>query len=435
MPRKHGPEGSHTGDIFVFGRCTRPVIHGGYMEKLKQREHDFSAKLRQKSVIENLKRYVLWERQRRSTGALTALPPLGPVSINLDLTSACNFRCPHCVDSGIINTGEALDLDTIKQSIDTLQVRGLLSVILIGGGEPTVHPDFEEIVRYTRGKGLQVGIVTNGSKLDRVANVASLLEEGDWLRLSLDAASEETFRKSHVPGKNVTLQKILADARDIKEINPSISLGYSFVIVWEGIMMNGNELCPNVDEIPGAVELAGKYGFDYVSFKPCLLRMEGSLKESLFSKPDPEKEQRIIHRIRENLEQAKAISDKRVNILESVNLHAMLDRKVHELKKQPKVCHSQFFRTVLAPSGIFHCPAYRGVPKGRIADHDGYMDPERFEDTHATLARSIQEFDAEKECNVIVCFYHHVNWWMERFIASDASVDELEMVQDNNFFL
>ena len=181
--------------------------------------------------------------------------------------------------------------------------------------------------------------------------------------------------------------------------------------------------------------MAGRYGFDYVSFKPCLLRLEGSLKESLFSRPDPEKEDRVINEIRENLETAKTLSDGHVNILESVNLHAMMDRKVHELKKQPGVCHSQFFRTVLAPSGVFHCPAYRGVQKGRIADGDGYMDRERFNETQGTLSRSITDFNAEKECSVIVCFYHHVNWWMERFITSGASVDELEVVEDNNFFL
>ena len=71
-----------------------------------------------------------------------ALPNLGPISINLDLTSACNFACPHCVDSTIINTGESLKLEEIKLSIDILKARGLLSVILLGGGEPTLHKDF-----------------------------------------------------------------------------------------------------------------------------------------------------------------------------------------------------------------------------------------------------------------------------------------------------
>ncbi|MBN2297049.1 MAG: radical SAM protein [Deltaproteobacteria bacterium] len=403
------------------------------MEKLVQKEHDFSAKLRQKSVIENLKEYILWERARRDSHRKEAFPLRGPISINLDLTSACNFRCPHCVDSGIINTGEALDLDTIRQSIDTLTEKGLLSVILIGGGEPTVHTDFEEIVRYCRGNGLQVGIVTNGSRLERVEEVADLLQEGDWLRLSIDAAREETFFKSHLPGKNVTLKKILSDARQIKQSNPKISLGYSYVIVWEGIFMNGKELCPNIDEIHEAVELAGEYAFDYVSFKPCLLRLDGSKKESLFSKPDAERENSIIQKIRDNLTKAK--ENAQVAILESVNLHAMMDRNVHELKRQPVVCHSQFFRTVLAPSGVFHCPAYRGVPKGRIANSDGYKNNEMFNKTHGALEQSIRDFDASQECNVVVCFYHHVNWWIEHFISSGKSVDELETVEDNNFFL
>jgi len=404
-----------------------------YMEKLKQKEHDFSSKLRQKSVIENLKKYILWERQRRDSNRNEGLPSLGPISINLDLTSACNFRCPHCVDSGIINTGEALDLDTLRQSIDTLVEKGLLSVILIGGGEPTMHPDFEEIVRYCRGNGLQVGIVTNGSRLERVAEVADLLQEGDWLRLSIDSAREETFQKSHLPGKNVTLKKILTDAKQIKQSNPKISLGYSYVIVWEGIIMNEKELCPNIDEIHEAVELAGQYSFDYISFKPCLLRLDGSRKESLFCKPDAERENRIIQQIRDNL--AKAKQNSRVAILESVNLHAMMDRNVHELKRQPCVCHSQFFRTVLAPSGVFHCPAYRGVPKGMIASSDGYKNQEMFDKTHSALEQSIKGFDAKKECDVVVCFYHHVNWWMENFISSGKSVGELEIVEDNNFFL
>ncbi|MCK7510018.1 MAG: hypothetical protein MZV70_42270 [Desulfobacterales bacterium] len=34
-----------------------------------------------------------------------------------------------------------------------------------------------------------------------------------------------------------------------------------------------------------------------------------------------------------------------------------------------------------------------------------------------------------------VCFYHHVNWWIENFIASGKDVSEIPEVEDNNFFL
>ena len=405
------------------------------MEKLREREHDFSAKLRQKSVVERLRQYITWQRAVRRSDDRAELPPFGPVSINLDLTSACNFRCPHCVDSGIINTGETLSLDAIKQSIDTLQKKGLLSVILIGGGEPTVHRDFEEIVRFIRNRGLQVGIATNGSRLERVEAVADLLQEGDWLRLSLDAAREDTFHKSHRPAGGITLRGILRTAQRVKKANPKISLGYSYVIVWEGIHMGGHELASNVGEVPEAVEKAREYSFDYISFKPCLLRLEGSGKESLFDPPDPAREARVISGIRESLLEAQARSGPDMKILKSVNLQAMMDGKLHELKNQPVTCHSQFFRTVLAPSGVFHCPAFRGVPQGRIASDDGYLDEEMFGRTQASLDASIRSFDARRECSVVVCFYHHVNWWIERFIESPRDVSEIEVVQDNNFFL
>ena len=135
------------------------------MEKLQHKEYDFSSKLRQVSVVQRLKEYITWQRSAEDYDSGNPVPPFGPVSINLDLTSSCNFACPHCVDSTIINTGAALELNTVKETLDTLTERGLLSVILLGGGEPTLHKDFATIVRYIKSKGLQLGIVTNGSRL------------------------------------------------------------------------------------------------------------------------------------------------------------------------------------------------------------------------------------------------------------------------------
>jgi MoaA/NifB/PqqE/SkfB family radical SAM enzyme len=403
------------------------------MKKLKHKEHDFSSKLRQSSIIERLKKYIAWQRNAGTTNAGHSLPNIGPISINLDLTSACNFACPHCVDSKIINTGKYLDTEDVKHSLDILQSHGLLSVILLGGGEPTLHKDFGEIVSYIKSIGLQLGIVTNGSKLSRVAKVVTLLEKHDWVRLSLDAASQETFVKLHRPKTNVTLHDILHSAREVKMRNPNISMGYSFVIIWEGLYLN-DALYPNIHEIPEAVRLAIKYGFDYISFKPCLIRLQDSQKETLLNSLDREKEQRIIKDIRNNLQKAKIVAADKIKVLESVNLRAMMENMVHELKRQPQICHMQFFNTVVTPSGIFHCPAFRGVEKAKIAESDGYVGEKKFYETLQNLAHSITAFDAEKECSVVGCFYHHANWWVEEFINSDIRVDEIEKVEDDNFF-
>jgi len=401
------------------------------MDKLRDREFDFSSKLRQESTIARLREYILWRRN----SIHQKLPNFGPISINLDLTSACNFSCPHCVDSKIINTGEYLRLEDIKQTINVLHSHGLLSVILLGGGEPTLHKHFEEIVRYIKGTRLELGVVTNGSRLDKVARVAELLGEKDWVRISIDAAKEDTFKKLHCPKNHVTLNHILHKAREIKGINPLVSIGYSFVILWEGMEINGNELTRNTDEITDAVELAREYSFDFISFKPCLIRLEDSQKESLLDKVDKKREERIVEEIKINLHKAKNIVDGGIKILESVNLQAMMSKEVNQLKRQPKRCHMQFFRTVVAPSGIFHCPAFRGLEKAKIAASDGYATNSNFEESLEAIARSISTFDAENECKVVGCFYHHVNWWLENFTNSGRDIDEIETVGDDNFFL
>lgn len=405
------------------------------MERLERKEHDFSAKLRQASVIGSLREYITWQRELRRSPDEVPFPQHGPLSVNLDLTTACNFSCPHCVDSRLLNTGDYLDIETVKKSIDTLQRNGLRSVILIGGGEPTIHKNFEEIVMFSKDRGLQVGIATNGSRLDKVSAVAETLREGDWLRISIDAGRESTFFKSHRPRGRLSLESILEGVRSIKKLNPRIQAGYSYVIVWKGVVVNGYELTPNIDEMEQAVKNAREYSFDYVSFKPCLLRLEVSQKESLFETPDPEREVRIIEEIRGNLAAVEVHASNDVKILRSVNLEAMLDQKVHELKVQPEVCHSQFFRTVLAPGGIFHCPALRGVEHARIGDATGYKGKANLDFTQARLEHSIRSFNARLECNMVACFYHHVNWWIENFIQSGRDVQDIPVVSDDNFFL
>jgi len=405
------------------------------IKQLKQREHDFAAKLKQASVIERLKAYIDHQRKSIDERKPMDLQPFSPVSINLDLTSACNFACPHCVDAAILNSGEALTLDSIEGILDTLIPKGLLSVILLGGGEPTLHKDFEAVATRIKQKGLQLGVVTNGSRLERVSRVAGMLEKHDWVRLSIDAARDDTWQRMHRPKSALTLEDMLARSARLKTINPSISLGYSFVIVWEGIMVNGHPLASNLDEMAEAVQLAAKYSFDYVSFKPCLLRLPQSEKETLLYGVKKEAENRIRQTIERNLEQAQRAGGDKLKVLESVNLRALLENRVDDLKRQPKVCHMQFFRTVLSPAGIFHCPAFRGVDKAKIGKKDGYNSEAAFMDTQHELTESLKTFHASNECCDIGCFYHHVNWWLEDFIRSGQSTDDIDTLLDDNFFL
>jgi MoaA/NifB/PqqE/SkfB family radical SAM enzyme len=404
------------------------------MENPTAREHDFGSKLRQDSVVKRLQDYVCWQRNVRTHPEETP-PDFGPVSINLDLTQACNFSCPFCVDSSIINSGKSFDLETIKETLAILNAKGLLSVILLGGGEPTLHKDFVGVVQEIKKRQLQVGIVTNGTKLDRVSEVVGLLKEKDWIRISLDAAREGTFKALHRPKTKVTLKRILGQAQKIKQMNSQVSLGYSFVIVWNGVKFQGKELPSNLDEMSEAVTLAREHSFDYVSFKPCLVRLESSQRESLLDHVDENQERTIVEAIRVCLEEAKKAAAHQIKILESINLKAMLNYETETIKKQPRRCHMQFFRTVVTPTGIFHCPAFRGVEKGKIGEEDGYASDSKFDESLLRTGASIQTFDAEGECHEVGCFYHPTNWWLEELIQSGTDTREITHVEDDNFFL
>ena len=405
------------------------------MEKLKEREHDFSSKLRQSATLPRLKDYIQWQRKGGVDAPERGLPMFSPISINLDLTSACNFSCPFCVDSKLINTGKSLTLGEIKKTINTLHSHGLLSVILVGGGEPTLHKDFEEIVRYIKNKRLQVGIVTNGSRLEKMEAVVEDLEEKDWIRISIDAAGEEAYHDLHLPKHHVTLAGILEKAKKVKRKNPIVSMGYSFVVVWEGVEIEGKRLHPNIEEMARSVKLAREFSFDYVSFKPCLIRLNESQRETLLKDVEKMKEKEIADQIQGHLQEARRLAEGQVKVLESPNLKAVLNQETDQIKRQPKKCHLQFFRTVLTPFGIFHCPAFRGVEEARIGGPEGYLSATKFKESVKKTAHSIMTFDAEQECKDVGCFYNRTNWWLEEVIRSQEDIHTLEKVENDNFFL
>ncbi|MBO47063.1 MAG: hypothetical protein CMJ96_09255 [Planctomycetes bacterium] len=103
------------------------------------RFHDFAAKLRGPRAHASIARYLEWQRTVRSSLAQGKEAPifpenLGPLSVNLDLTTACNFACDHCIDWDSLNSPVRYDMDSLRASLRALTNRGMQSIILIGGG-------------------------------------------------------------------------------------------------------------------------------------------------------------------------------------------------------------------------------------------------------------------------------------------------------------
>jgi molybdenum cofactor biosynthesis enzyme MoaA len=395
--------------------------------------HDFARKLAQPSMWPQVVDYLRWQRGRRAARAAgasePATPQLMPLSINLDLTTACNYACDHCIDWDILNSKVRYADEELRASLANLAKGGLRSVILIGGGEPTLYPGFASFVAHLKGLGLQVAVVSNGSRNEKILEIAPLLGPGDWVRLSLDSGSNATFQRMHNPSrKNLTLDEICAWIPKIKAVNATFPVGFSFVITWRGGARGDVKVVENVHELELAAQRARDAQFNYISYKPFLERTsDGS---EVMDPAHAAELAEVLQRIRAGIDRAKKLERPGFRVLESTNLRVLMAGNWRDYTRQPKTCHMQALRQVLSPLGLFNCPAHRGVAKARIGDQTAYADAGACEGTAAATKGILDRFDASQECREVTCLYHGVNWWLESLIESSSDLEHVELAQE-----
>jgi SynChlorMet cassette radical SAM/SPASM protein ScmF len=120
------------------------------------------------------------------------VPPL--TSLYLYIAGSCNLACRHCWITPTYqtssNNGKFIKLEHVEKAIREAKPLGLRSVKLTGG-EPTLHPQFREIVRLISKFGLDIIIETNGTLID--ADLADFLKQQRvcFISVSLDGATAD----------------------------------------------------------------------------------------------------------------------------------------------------------------------------------------------------------------------------------------------------
>lgn len=194
--------------------------------------------------LSELEPHLLKELEVRP-GFYLETPPL----VWLELTRRCNLTCAHCYIDG----GKARDNEMSSKEfyavIDELADMGVWA-IAITGGEPTLHPEFVDLVKYARSKNLLVGIATNGMFLtDEI--LGALPREGVIISVSLDDL--------HIGGRNPNSDFRVASRAILK----SQELGFH-----TNIMTNTNR--KNIDKLDALVGWARRHGVSVrsVPFSP-----------------------------------------------------------------------------------------------------------------------------------------------------------------------
>ncbi|HEX2916343.1 MAG TPA: radical SAM protein [Chloroflexia bacterium] len=88
----------------------------------------------------------------------------------LDITENCNLKCPTCFANSGPGVNHFVRYEHIMRALDTAIERegGRIDVLMLSGGEPTVHPEISEIIRGAIERNVtRVVLNTNGLRLAR----------------------------------------------------------------------------------------------------------------------------------------------------------------------------------------------------------------------------------------------------------------------------
>lgn len=129
-----------------------------------------------------------------------------PQSLQVALTNRCNLKCVFC-SVAERELKQEWDYEELLKAIDAFIACGIKTIEFSGGGEPTLFPHFDDLVRECNGRGLKLGLITNGIKLKELsAPYLPVLHYFDWIRISMVALDyQETIELPDKFPDNVTI--------------------------------------------------------------------------------------------------------------------------------------------------------------------------------------------------------------------------------------
>lgn len=96
-------------------------------------------------------------------------------NLTLWVTHRCNLNCPFCRDSNNKNLTDMMSFDEIKSALIVAKEKGITTV-LIGGGEPTLHPDIIKIAKLSKQMGFETVITTNYTNPSLVKELSNICD-------------------------------------------------------------------------------------------------------------------------------------------------------------------------------------------------------------------------------------------------------------------
>jgi radical SAM protein with 4Fe4S-binding SPASM domain len=182
-----------------------------------------------------------------------------PVSVSFEPTTSCNLRCPEC-PSGLrafTRPTGALEQTLFENVID--QLADTLSYLTFYfQGEPYLHPQFLNMVKYASSKNIYTATSTNAHFLKDEVAKETVMSGLDRLIISIDGTTQQTYESYRIGG---TLERVIEGAQNVLHWKKKLQSKTPHVIFQFLVV------APNEHQIPEVYALAKKLRVDQVVLK------------------------------------------------------------------------------------------------------------------------------------------------------------------------
>jgi uncharacterized radical SAM superfamily Fe-S cluster-containing enzyme len=116
----------------------------------------------------------------------------------IEINDACNLSCPVCFADSAVGKGGHKSLAEVEAMLDAVvRAEGEPDLVQLSGGEPTIHPEFWEIVAAARARPIRhIMVNTNGVRIAQEEGFAEKLKAvgiGFEVYLQFDSLSDDAL--------------------------------------------------------------------------------------------------------------------------------------------------------------------------------------------------------------------------------------------------
>ncbi len=141
-----------------------------------------------------------------------------PLHLDIEVTSACNLKCPFCATTYSSFNNGFMKWETVKRILDEAGEKGLYACKFNFRGEPLLHKDIGRFIKYAKSKGIIDVFFNTNAVLLTEDKAKMLIDSGlDRLTVSFEGFEKTLYEKNRTGAKFEEVVANVERLRDLRE--------------------------------------------------------------------------------------------------------------------------------------------------------------------------------------------------------------------------